>query len=126
MRNRLREIWDRKVGVLLVLLAVIAGGLYYYDVREQEERSRCQAGLNIAFAENIVKRSAISVASDQADKALLLGVARLLAEPEAISSKEKREQSARFLALFTDYRQAAVDVDALRKQNPYPELDGAC
>lgn len=126
MWTRFHEVFERRMGIFMIIGALIAGGAYYVQVNEQEERSKCQNRVNTAFAENIVRRSAVSVASDKAQSTLLLGVAELLGEPEATSTREERERAAQFLLLFSNFRSDSAEVDKLRAANPYPDIESIC
>lgn len=126
MWSRLSAFWDRFWGWVLILAALSSGGVYYDDVREQEQRSRCQQIVNKAFTDNIVERSKISVASDQAQSNLLLGVAQAFAAKPTTDPKEQEKRSKAFLKLFSDFEAATAEVTRLRAETPFPNLDTQC
>lgn len=119
MLASLRGAWDRKLGICLVIVAMLAGGLYYRDVS-------CQTRVNNTFRDNIVARSAVASAASAAEAALLSGVAEAFTQKPTTDSVEQKRRSEKFRKLFVDYQLAAANVERVRAENPYPDLNASC
>jgi hypothetical protein len=124
------------VGVLLVAMALLSGGLYYANVREETERSECQAQYNRAFAGQLIARAKITEAADmarhEADRSkttLLKGVGSLFLLPPTEDPKVLAKRNQDFLQLFRDFDKASakaeaaeIAVEKARAENPLPPI----
>lgn len=109
-------------GVVLIVVALLTGGQYYYALHQQSEKASCLTSYNVAFAKQSTIRSQISTDSDNAKTSLLQAVGQALAEPPTKDTKIAAQRSKDFLQLFVTYDNEVKKVQAERDANPLPAL----
>lgn len=109
------------VGAAIVAVALLAGGSYYHQVRDEQSRAACQSQYNVAFAKNITIRSELSGARQDAEDNLLTTVASLVLHP-AVTAADKARESQDFVHAFQVYEDATAAYNAQKDHNPLPPL----
>jgi hypothetical protein len=132
MRFRAATDWIKQnAAVLLVVLAIVSGYSYWYQVNQthqQSERlnriSECQHQYNIAFDTQLRIRSELFQAADDTRNDLLGGVAALILAPRDPNEapEVKKERDTQFRTLFEDYLEATSRVEAARENTPLPPI----
>lgn len=108
-------------GVIVMIVALVLGGLYYYQVRHEEDRASCQSRFNTAFAANLTIRSTLSGQRQDAEDNLLTTVSSLVLHP-AKTAAEKTKASQDYVAAFETYQSATDAYNAAKAANPLPSL----
>lgn len=115
---------DRKrsfVGIAIIIVALLAGGSYFKQVHDEQDRATCQAQYNAAFAQNLQIRSELSGARQDAEDNLLTTVASLVLHP-AVTAADKARESQDFIHAFQTYEDATAAYNAQKDHNPLPPL----
>ncbi len=120
-----------------VALALVSGGLYWWNVEHQQDTVSCQAEYNAYFSTSASARAAAADADRRAQSArddnqdaLFTGVASLITRQDPAATPSPEEQSAlaaEYRQLFDTYlvqkeRAQAVraEADRIREENPVP------
>lgn len=108
--HRFREslTFDRIVGWLVILLAVLSVLTVSYTVSRQQQVVTCQADYNVAFVAALKERSEAAVTDRQAQRALFSGVVQA---KDPVSVRK----------LIDDYLAALDAADDRRDEHPLPE-----
>lgn len=116
----------RRVGVLVVATAILAGGSYWHQVSQEGDRARCQSSYNKAFAVQLTERSRLSSASNSAEHALLAGMGRIFLlpplKPAPADAKERAKRAEEFYGLFRTYDEVTLKIAADREATPLPPI----
>lgn len=126
MWSKWRAVWEARVGVSIMLLAVLAGSLYYADVNNREESARCQAAFNEAFTRALTVRSDLATQRQDAVDAVIVGVGSLVSLPPSATVAQQQARSKKFVSLFSEYTEAVAEYDKAREANPLPTLPPDC
>lgn len=120
--HELRDFVTRHLGPILVAVAVLAGGSYWYQVNEMHKTSECQAQYNQAFAQQLTIRSNLFQAADDTRSDLLGGVAKLILAPPSQNAKVREARSLEFRHLFEHYVAETKRVEEARNGTPLPPI----
>lgn len=112
---------NRYGGPILIAIAVLLGGLYFWQVRTESNQTACQASYNTAFAQNLTVRSQLSNARQDAEDALLSSVTLLVLHP-ATTPAEKAAANTAFVTAFQNYQAADAAYTAQKDANPLPPI----
>jgi len=118
VRERLRK----HVGVILMVVALLVGGQYYWALHQQEEKVQCLTDYNTAFAKQSTLRGQFNTDSDNAKTTLLHSIGIALSAPSTTDPKIQAQRAKDFLQLFATYDAEVKKVDAERTANPLPPL----
>lgn len=113
--------FQRNRGVVIVLIAIFMGAVYFVQVADERERSQCQTQYNQAFAENLRIRSELSAQRTEALDAVVAGVGSLVLNPPT-TLKARDEATIRYRELFSNYAVAVELYNRNRADNPLPDL----
>lgn len=111
----------KHLGAITIVVAVLAGGTYAYQVQQEGQRADCQAALNQEFEQALTARSAASTARQSAQDNLLNAVSALVLhpanpkDPNAIAAARKAYTDA-----FQAYTDAVAQTAQTQHDNPYP------
>lgn len=117
MLDKLRN----NIGVIFVVLAIILGATYFYQLHTESNQADCQASYNTAFAENLTLRSQLSGQRQDAEDALLTTVSALVLHP-ATNAADKLKENQDFTQAFQTYTDATAAYDAQKDANPLPPI----
>lgn len=117
---RLADRLKKYAGSLIVVYALVFGGIYFAEVHHESDRASCQAQYNRAFAAALTNRAATGNDRTKAQDALLGEVSGLVTAPPAKTKTGQEKASAAFLQAFQDYQAAAAKADQAKTENPYP------
>lgn len=111
----------KHVGALSMILALLVGGTYFYQVHQESDRAACQAQFNQAFSANLSIRSQLSGQRQDAEDALLTTVSVNVLHP-ATTAAGKLKQSQEFTQAFQTYEDATSAYNAQKAANPLPSI----
>lgn len=113
------------VGTWLILLSIVLGGVYYYQVKKDAAYEACQAAYNVSVSKILGIRAQLTASSDRAQTNLILGVAKMMAEEphqgEQNNAQEEQEDKE-FRKLFSTFTVEIARIEQERKENPVPEI----
>jgi hypothetical protein len=121
--RKIREKLTAWSGVISLGLALVIGGSYFVQVRQESERTACQAQYNAAFAKNLALRSESSNARLDALDAWLAGFLALIpASPDERTPEETERAREQFFDLSRTYAAAVMQNAKTREEHPLPAI----
>lgn len=109
------------IGVLIVLLALVMGGSYFYQVHQEEARAACQTRFNSAFTANLTIRSQLSSERQDAEDSLLVTISSLVLHP-GTTAADKQVAARDYVAAFQTYQMANEAYVSSKDAHPLPTL----
>jgi hypothetical protein len=111
----------RWVGVVLILIGAMMVVQTVYQVHADRQQNACLQSTIKELNDAIQERAAISQRNTESVNTVILGVAELIAAPDAADSQEK------FAALFSTFTAEQAKLNQDRKDVPYPDFpEGKC
>lgn len=119
--TRFRALAAKARGSWLMVLALVLGGAYFYQVKSDLDRASCQSRYNTASDQSANIRADLASRDRQATQSLLTGFSELVlnptTDPELITQRQMDT-----LELFRSYNRAVRENDAAREANQPPPL----
>lgn len=115
---------EQWIGPVVLLLAILMGVQYMYQINHERKTSACQTRFNQAFAKQLTIRSELaSQAQANVDK-IILSIGKMVSpsgskEP---TDAERRRLAAEYRKLFTDFAKESAAIQEKRKNTPLPSL----
>lgn len=115
---------EQWIGPVVLLLAILMGVQYMYQINHERKTSACQTRFNQAFAKQLTIRSELaSQAQANVDK-IILSIGKMVSpsgskEP---TGAERRRLAAEYRKLFTDFAKESAAIQEKRKNTPLPSL----
>jgi hypothetical protein len=123
-KKRSRWGGEQWIGPVVLLLAVLMGVQYMYQINQDRRTSACQTQFNQAFAKQLTIRSELaSQAQANVDK-IILSVGKMIAPSSAKNptGKERERLAAEYRKLFTDFARESAEIQRKRNNTPLPKL----
>jgi len=127
--RRVNQWLSANFGWLVMVLAVLFGGIYAAEVHhehvrahQESVRAACQAEYNHAFATQLTERSRLSAAVSEAQTHILSEIGKALSAPPAKSEKEEKARVKAFLKLFSDFDKNTDQISKDRAATPLPPI----
>lgn len=114
---------EQWIGPVVLLLAILMGIQYMYQVNKDREAAECQTQFNQAFAKQLTIRSELaSQAQANVDK-IILSIGRMVT-PDAseMTPAERRQRVTEYRRLFTDFAKESAAIQEKRQNTPLPQL----
>jgi hypothetical protein len=107
----------------VLLLAVLMGVQYMYQINQDRRTSACQTQFNQAFAKQLTIRSELaSQAQANVDK-IILSVGKIIASSTSVKDPAERKRlTAEYRNLFTDFARESAEIQRKRNNTPLPKL----
>lgn len=109
-------------GWLVIVIALIFGATYAYEVHGEHARASCQSSYNAAFAAQLTERSKLSTETSDAQTHLLQQIGAALAQPATTDPKVQAQRVTDFFKLFTDFTANTSQIAADRAATPLPPI----
>jgi hypothetical protein len=112
----------RNAGMFMVLAALVAGIVYYSQVKYERDFIKCQTDYNTALATQLITRSKLFQEADNNRDALLRGVGVLVLSPAPKDEAEQKRRGIVYKQLFTAYQDSANRLDNERANTQLPPI----
>lgn len=115
---------EQWIGPVVLLLAILMGVQYMYQINHERKTSACQTRFNQAFAKQLTIRSELaSQAQANVDK-IILSIGKMVSPPttKVPTAAERKRLVAEYRKLFTDFAKESAAIQEKRKNTPLPSL----
>jgi hypothetical protein len=134
--SRVKQWVTENTGWLLIVAALVFGGVYAAEVRSEHVHARqqaalaeefarktaCQAEYNKAFATQLTERSRLSSATSDAQTHILSEIGKAIAAPPTKDKKVQAKRTKDFLNLFVQFDKNTNLIAAERAATPLPPI----
>jgi hypothetical protein len=117
--------WNREqwIGPVVLLLAILMGVQYMWQVNRQRDITECQSQFNQAFAKQLTIRSELASQAQANVDQIILSIGTLVNPTDKTpSAAEQKKAAAEYRKLFTDFAKESATIADKRKNTPLPQL----